>query len=65
MNGMPTILRVDYIGPSRIQYSGTLGNNFTLTNVSSAMSPQEYPVDFDNIALSYEKAEKNKENDRT
>lgn len=63
MNGMPVILKVDYIGPSRIQYSGTLGNNFTMTNVSSTILPQDFPIDFDKIALSAEKAEKNIEND--
>lgn len=64
MNVMPAILKVDYIGPSRIQYSGTLAKSFTLTNVSSAMLPQEYPVDYDKITLASEKTDKKIENDR-
>lgn len=64
MNVMPAILKVDYIGPSRIQYSGTLSKSFTLTNVSSDILPREHPIDYDKITLVSEKTDKKMENDR-
>lgn len=61
MNEISSIIKIDYIGPSRIQYSGIPAKNYTLTNVTSTILQKEYPIDCVKTVLQPEKSEKDEE----